>query len=145
MQFSRTPLLRRDIRPCLSQTCGTCGIDVNDVWIGGRINTHTTSSALCWSTSESFRCFATPMIASTIFHASRKEAAADLRYMSLEISRACCRRVVIYSPTTSIAKRSENKMRTCDAGGKTRTACAPCSRIALRMTSMNWSMAAKSS
>lgn len=130
----------------------------------GRGTTNTTSSALSRSTFESGLCLAASMIASTIFHASRKEAAADLRYVSLEISRACERRVVIYSPTyihyisiwkikaepgkrmrtTSFARRSENKSRTCEAGGKTRTALAPCSSIACKMTSINSSMARKS-
>ena len=60
------------------------------------------SSAKVLETFESFLWFATSMTVSIIFHASRNDAAVDLRYISNEISLAYSRRVVIYSPTYKI-------------------------------------------
>jgi hypothetical protein len=47
--------------------------------------------------------------------------------------------------TTSTARRAAKLMRTCDSGGKTRTALEPCSMRAERMLFMNSSIASKSS
>ena len=48
-------------------------------------------------------------------------------------------------PTTSLAMRSEKEIRTFAAGGKTRTARAPCSFTVSRMNDMKESIASKSS
>ena len=128
--------------------------------------TYTTSSAFVFGILKSSFVEAMCIMVSTIRQASLKLAAAALRKISFEISRARVSNAEIYSPiscsgrlrtslpvhrpqegslTTSFAKRSAKESNTFASTGNTRIAREPCSSSAASISVMKSSMGVNSS